>query len=86
MTSQGTSEFQEIHLDWQYPDPRSPQSGYKRLFNVQGHQNFEGATYPGAYQLDSIYKNLQSTYNFIRNISDASDSLILSNFLPVDSR
>lgn len=51
MTSQGTLKFQEIHLDWQYPDPRTPQPGYKRLFNVQGHQNFAGATYPAAYQL-----------------------------------
>ena len=72
MTSQGTSEFQEIHLDWQYPDPRSPQSGYKRLFNVQGHQNFERAMYPGAYQLrfnlQKFTKHIQFYQKYFRCI------------------
>ena len=50
MISQVTAKFQDVHLDWQYLDPRFPLLGYKRLFNLQGYHNFEIATYPGAYK------------------------------------
>lgn len=57
MISQVTSKFQNIHLDWQYLDPRFPLPGYKRLFNLQGYHNFEIATYLVHINQDSIYKN-----------------------------